>query len=52
MARNLASPYLGREPKAKVVKLVVVKQIKGPERALLTMRLNHDGKYCLRVGTN
>jgi len=27
-------------------------QQRGPKGAMLAMKFNHDGKYCLRVGTN
>jgi hypothetical protein len=31
---------------------VVMKQIKGPKGVLLGMKFNHDGAYCLKIGTN
>jgi hypothetical protein len=31
---------------------VVMKQIKGPEGALLAMKFNHYGNCCLEIGTN
>ncbi len=32
-------------------KEVVNVQERNSKRAMLAMRFNHDGKYCLRVGT-